>query len=45
MLKNKNYGSYWICGEGIGIEQKTVSGEADYTVTCSSEFVPYGFLQ
>ena len=27
MLKNKNDGSYWICGEGIGTEQKTVSGE------------------
>ena len=38
MLKNKNDGSHWICGEGIGTEQKTVSGEADYTVTCSSEF-------
>ena len=36
----KNDGSYWICGEGIGTKQKTVSGEADYTVTCSSEFVP-----
>ena len=41
MLKNKNDGSYWICGEGIGTKQKTVSGEADYTVTCSSEFVPW----
>lgn len=39
----KNDCSYWICGEGIGTEQKKVSGEADYTVTCSSEFVPYEF--
>ena len=45
MLKNKNDGSYWICGECIGTEQETVSGEADYTVTCSSEFVPYEFPQ
>ena len=45
MLKNKNDGSYWICGEGIGTEQKTGSGEADYSVTCSSEFVLYEFLQ
>ena len=45
ILCKKNDGSYWICGEGIGTEQKTVSGEADYTVTCSSEFVPYGFPQ
>lgn len=43
MLKNKNDGSYWICGEGVGTEQKTVSGETEYTVTCSSEFVPYEF--
>lgn len=28
MLKNKNDASYWICGECIGTEQKTVSGEA-----------------
>ena len=45
MLKNKKDGSYWICGEGIGTEQKMVSGEADYSVTCGSEFVPYEFLQ
>lgn len=32
MLKNKNDGSYWICGEGVGTEQKTVSGETEYTV-------------
>ena len=24
-------------------EQKTVSGETEYTVTCSSKFVPYEF--
>lgn len=36
MLKKKNDGSYWICGEGIGTKQKTVSGETDYTVTCNS---------
>ncbi len=39
----KNDGSYWICGEGVGTEQKTVSGETEYTVTCSSKFVPYEF--
>ena len=33
----KNDGSYWICGEGVGTEQKTVSGETEYTVTCSSK--------
>ena len=43
MLKNKNDDSYWICGEGVGTEQKTVSGETEYTVTCSSKFVPYEF--
>lgn len=42
-IKNKNDGSYWICGEGVGTEQKTVSGETEYTVTCSSKFVPYEF--
>lgn len=39
----KNDGSYWICGEGVGTEQKTVSGETEYTVICSSKFVPYEF--
>ena len=29
----------------ITATQKTVSGEADYTVTCSSKFVPYDFPQ
>ena len=29
--------------EGVGTEQKTVSGETEYTVTCSSKFVPYEF--
>lgn len=29
----------------ITATQKTVSGETDYTVTCSSEFVPYDFPQ
>ena len=27
----------------FGTEQKTVSGETEYTVTCSSKFVPYEF--
>ena len=35
-------GTYWICGENVGTEEKVVHGaEADYTVVCSHEFVPY----
>ena len=40
----------WIQGAVLEVlwitaTQKTVSGEADYTVTCSSKFVPYDFPQ
>lgn len=32
-------GSYWVCGENVGTEEKLVSGaEGDYTVICSHEF-------
>ena len=34
-------GSYWVCGENVGTEEKTVHGrEADYTVVCAHEFHP-----
>lgn len=34
-------GSYWVCGENIGTEEKVVSGaEGEYTVICSYEFWP-----
>ena len=29
MLKNKNDGSYWICGEGIGTKQKREQSDYD----------------
>ncbi len=33
-------GSYWVCGENAGTEEKVVSGaEGDYTVICSHEFL------
>lgn len=32
-------GSYWVCGENVGTEEKVVSGaEGEYTVICSHEF-------
>lgn len=35
-------GSYWTCGENAGTEEKVINGaEGDYTVLCTSEFVPY----
>ena len=38
----KNDGTYWICGENVGTEEKVVHGaEADYTVICTHEFQPY----
>lgn len=34
-------GSYWVCGENIGTEEKVVHGaESDYSVICSHEFYP-----
>ena len=34
-------GSYWVCGENVGTEEKTVHGrEADYTIVCAHEFHP-----
>lgn len=34
-------GSYWVCGENVGTEEKVVHGaEGDYSVTCSYEFYP-----
>ncbi|MCI8542330.1 MAG: hypothetical protein HFH95_03280 [Lachnospiraceae bacterium] len=34
-------GSYWVCGENVGTEEKTVHGrETDYTVVCTHEFHP-----
>ena len=38
----KTDGTYWICGENVGTEEKVVHGaEADYTVICTHEFQPY----
>lgn len=35
-------GSYWICGENVGTEEKVVRGaECDYTVICTHEFQSY----
>lgn len=37
----KSDGSYWVCGENVGTEEKTVSGEeAGYRVICTHEFYP-----
>ena len=34
-------GSYWVCGENVGTEEKVVPGaESDYTVICTHEFYP-----
>lgn len=34
-------GSYWVCGENVGTEEKVVPGaEASYTVICTNEFYP-----
>ncbi len=41
VIKKKD-GSYWICGENVGTEEKVIYGaEADYTVICTHEFQPY----
>ncbi len=38
----KSDGTYWICGENVGTEEKTIQEqEGSYTVTCSAEFLPY----
>lgn len=38
----KSDGTYWICGENVGTEEKVVHGaEADYTVICTHEFQMY----
>lgn len=35
----KTDGSYWVCGENVGTEEKIVHGaEGDYSVICSDEF-------
>lgn len=32
-------GSYWVCGENVGTEERVVTGEeADKTVVCTHEF-------
>ncbi len=34
-------GSYWVCGENVGTEERVVYGElADYSVICTHEFYP-----
>ena len=44
-LKNtviqKADGSYWVCGENVGSEEKEVPGiEGNYTIICNHEFYP-----
>lgn len=37
----KTDGSYWVCGENVGEEEKMVHGaEADYFVICTYQFLP-----
>lgn len=37
----KTDGSYWVCGENVGTEEKVVPGaEASYTIICTHEFHP-----
>lgn len=37
----KTDGSYWVCGENVGTEEKVVHGaEGDYSVICNHEFYP-----
>lgn len=34
-------GSYWVCGENVGTEERTVQGaEGEYSVTYTHEFNP-----
>ena len=34
-------GSFWVCGEHVGTEEKVVPGqEGEYTVVCTSDFYP-----
>lgn len=34
-------GSYWVCGENVGTEEKTVYGaEGNYSILCTHEFYP-----
>ncbi len=41
MVIQKADGSYWVCGENVGTEEKVVHGaEGDYSVICSHEFSP-----
>lgn len=40
----KSDGSYWVCGENVGTEEKIVPGaEAAYPVICTHEFSPCPF--
>ena len=35
-------GSYWVCGENVGTEEKIVHGaEGDYSIICTHEFYMY----
>lgn len=40
MVIQKTDGSYWICGENVGTEEKVLYGEGIYSVICSAEFYP-----
>lgn len=35
-------GSYWVCGENVGTEEKVLHGaEGDYSIICTHEFYMY----
>lgn len=39
IVMQKADGSYWVCGENIGTEEKVVHGaEGDYSIVCRYEF-------
>lgn len=43
MVIQKADGSYWVCGEHVGTEERVVHGaEGDYSVICTHEFYPCG---
>ena len=43
MVIRKADGSYWVCGEHVGTEERVVHGaEGDYSVICTHEFYPCG---
>lgn len=45
MLKNKNDGSYWICGEGVGTEQKRFREKRSIQLHAAVNLCHMNFLQ